>query len=131
MSNPLPEWPPRTSDQEQASLLSLAVDYALSTSLIIRPPGDPPSTTQALHAPVSLYPTPFPKHLFNQALDLQPFYNEVYAKVTNDDAFLESVIGGAVARVDAFQGELWNIYKIVRQEGLAQVIANLSSVSGN
>jgi glutathione synthase len=124
MSNPLPDWPPTTSDQEQISLLSLAVDYALSNSLIVRPPGHPPSTTQALHAPFSLYPTPFPRHLFSQALELQPLYNEVYAKVANDDAFLESVIGGAVAKVDVFQGELWNIYKTIREEGVAQVSAD-------
>jgi hypothetical protein len=121
MSNPLPEWPPKATDQEREELLSLAVDYALSTSLVLRPQGDPPSTNEAIHAPFSLYPTPFPRHLFATALALQPLYNEVYARVTNDDEFLESVIGGAVAKVDHFQGELWNIYKAVRAEGLAQV----------
>lgn len=47
--------------------------------------------------------------------------NELYARVALDDAFLEKVIGGSVAKVDEFQNGLWKIYRQVRDEGLEPV----------
>lgn len=113
----LPSWPPKLSEQQTASLAAQATDYALAHGLIYRPIGNPPSSTHAHHAPISLFPSPFPRSAFTTALGLQPILNELYARVALDDAFLEKVIGGNVAKVDDFQKELWNIYKTVKSEG--------------
>lgn len=52
---------------------------------------------------------------------MQPLYNDLYARVTVDDEFLDEVVGGAVAKVDEFQGRLYEIYKQVKSEGVRQV----------
>ncbi|GAA5886687.1 hypothetical protein JCM6882_005857 [Rhodosporidiobolus microsporus] len=124
-----PAWPPSLSPSDQHTLLDLASDYALSHGLVVRPfpsdPADPSSIshTSAIHAPYALYPSPFPRDLFDQARELQPLYNELYARVTGDDEFLEEVVGGAVAKVDEFQGRLYEIWKAVKKEGVRQPLS--------
>ncbi|KAM0749440.1 glutathione synthase [Meredithblackwellia eburnea MCA 4105] len=118
-----PSWPPSLSPVLESHLLSLSSDYALSHGLVLRPPAsapNPPSTTSSIHAPYALVPTPFPRTLFAQAKELQPLYNALYAHVTVDEPFLERVLGGAVSKVDEFQGKLLEIWKVVRKEGIKQ-----------
>ncbi|BGP50025.1 Glutathione synthetase [Rhodotorula kratochvilovae] len=121
------DWPPQLDAAHEQVLLDLASDYALSHGLVLRPvassPGASPSQTSAIHAPYSLYPSALPRHLFEQALALQPAYNELYARVTADDEFLEQVVGGAVSKVDEFQGRLYEIWKAVKAEGIKQPLS--------
>jgi hypothetical protein len=117
-------WPPALTEAQEGHLLSLASDYSLANGLVLRPPAPPgstPSTTMAIHAPYSLLPSPFLASLFEQAKDLQPLYNALYAHVTVDDAFLDEVVGGAVAKVDEFQGQVYKLWKKVSAEGIKQV----------
>lgn len=74
-----------------------------------------------IHAPISLLPTPFPRRLYEQSQRLQPLYNDLYARITLNDEFLERVVGGNVVLVDEFQARLWQLYKEIRNEGVAQV----------
>jgi hypothetical protein len=120
----LPNWPPSTTEQEQATLLHQARDWALSHSLVYRPAlstNDNAFHTSVIHAPFALFPTPFPRQLFDLAIDIQQTYSELYARISTDFDFLEQVVGGNVSKVDAFQGELWKIAKAVREEGIVQV----------
>ncbi|KAK9896700.1 glutathione synthase [Cystobasidium minutum MCA 4210] len=128
-STQIPDWPPSTaSEQEQADLLHSARDWALSHALVYRPPlqssvdTDTAFHTSVIHAPFALYPSPFPRQLFDLAVDIQTTYSELYARISTDFDFLEQVIGGNVSKVDSFQGELWKIAKAVREEGLVQNI---------
>lgn len=113
----LPEWPPKQRQQEEDHIVGQAVDWALSNALIYRPVSEPGRPASAIHAPFSLYPTPFPRRLFAKAKALQEAYNAMYANIACDETFLEQVIGGAVARVDSFQGGLWKIWQTVKQDG--------------
>ncbi|GAA5900487.1 hypothetical protein JCM5296_001560 [Sporobolomyces johnsonii] len=121
------DWPPTLSPEHEQALLALASDYSLSHGLVLRPLPSPAdhaiSQTSAIHAPYSLFPSPFPARLFQQARDLQPLYNQLYAAITANDPFLEEVVGGAVAKVDEFQGRLYDIWKTVKQEGIRQPIS--------
>lgn len=125
------DWPPQLDEAHEQALLDLASDYSLAHGLVLRPvpasPSAPLSLTSGIHAPYSLYPSALPRHLFEQALELQPAYNELYARVTADDAFLERVVGGAVSKVDEFQGRLYELWKAVKAEGIKQVRPLLSS----
>lgn len=117
-------WPPVLTPAQDDRLLELASDYSLSHGLVLRPvalPHSSPSTTTAIHAPYALFPSPFPRALFEQAKDLQPLYNALYAHVTVADDFLDEVVGGAVAKVDEFQGKLYELWKKVSEEGIKQV----------
>lgn len=126
------DWPPQLEAAQEQAVLDLASDYALAHGLVLRPvassPSAPLSLTTGIHAPYSLYPSQLPRHLFQQALDLQPAYNELYARVTADDAFLERVVGGAVSKVDEFQGRLYELWKTVKAEGIKQVRPSLLSL---
>lgn len=112
-------WPPELSEEHEQHVLDHAADWALAHGLVLRPLDA--STTSGIHAPYSLYPSPFPRHLFDEARRLQPLYNDLYARITADDAFLEQVVGGAVSKVDEFQGRLYEVWKQVKQEGVKQV----------
>ncbi|SCV73872.1 BQ2448_6302 [Microbotryum intermedium] len=119
-------WPPSLSSAQEANLLTLASDFALTHGLVYRPPPPPPSsgaklsTTTSVHAPYSLFPQPFPRHLFTQAQRLQPLYNALYAHVTVDDEALDQIVGTEVVQVDPFQKQLYDMYRLVREEGIKQ-----------
>lgn len=124
-STKLPDWPP--SNDKQDELLHQARDYALSHAIVYRPPltseesSSASFETSVIHAPFALYPSPFPRQLFDLATDIQLTYSELYARISTDFDFLEQVIGGNVSKVDEFQGQLWKIAKAVREEGPVQV----------
>jgi hypothetical protein len=121
MSSILPKWPPACSQPQSDVILTQATDYALSHGLVLRP--NPPNLTHAIHGPFALFPTPFPRALFEQVQALQPAYNDLYANLASDEHFLEQVIGQTVAIVDDFQRGLWQIWKTVSEEGIAQPLA--------
>lgn len=121
------KWPPTLTPAQVSALAVQATDYALSHGLIYRPAGSPPPSTHAHHAPVSLLPSPFPREAFESAVRLQPLLNELYARVALEDAFLERVIGGNVAKVDDFQKGLWEVYRQVRNEGVQPVSIDYES----
>jgi len=114
----LPKWPPEVDNQSQQALIHVATDWTLSHSLILRP--NPPDLTSAVHGPFALYPTPFPRVLFEKAVLLERAYNDLYMNLASDEAFLQRVIGQVVAKVDSFQGGLWKIWEQVKEEGISQ-----------
>ena len=120
----LPQWPPKASEAQLAYLSQTATDYALSHSILYRPPvpagSAGPALDSALHAPLALFPSPFPRSLYAASQALQPLYNALYARIATDDALLTRVIGGSVIQVDDFQKALWDIYTAVRKEDAVQ-----------
>ncbi|KAH8922935.1 glutathione synthase [Atractiella rhizophila] len=115
-------WPPELPEEKLATLISTANDWALSHGLVLRAPAVsshlPPSGGSAIHGPYSLFPTPFPRSMFERATELQDIYNDLYARVTLNREFLRKVIGGNVQKVDAFQRSLYEIWeKLEKDEG--------------
>ncbi|KAF5393771.1 hypothetical protein D9757_000260 [Collybiopsis confluens] len=114
------QWPPHLSDKDRETLQFRATSYALSHGLLYLPTGaQPPIPTSAIHAPISLFPTPFPRKLFEQAQNLQSIYNVLYSRIAMDIQFLDRVMG-AIGEVDEFTGHLWSGWRQLRQEGLTQ-----------
>lgn len=121
MSSPsLPAWPPALTDEARDYLSHQASDYALSHGIVYRPfPSSAttsPAHDSAIHAPFSLFPSPFPSTLFTKAQSLQPAYDLLYVKASSDHAFLSRVIGESVIHVDEFQKQLWDIYISVKDD---------------
>ena len=120
-------WPPDVTTEQLDQLTVLATTYALSHSILYLPPisperPPPPAPESAILAPISLIPTPIPRHLFSKALTLQHAYNTLYARVALDTSFLDQVMGpGGVADVDDFTSELWSTWKRLRDEGVPPV----------
>ena len=124
-SSSLPQWPPEITDEQRSALTLLATTYALSHGLVYLPPADvqPPVPTSAIHAPLALFPSPFPRKQFELAKRLQRKYNVLYARVAMDEEFLDRVMGAeqGVGRVDEFTGQLWRLWKRLRDQGIKQV----------
>lgn len=129
----LPSWPPSFTEDQLQHLTTLATSYALSHGLLYLPPShsdtalpvnrDTSTPSSAIHAPITLVPTPFPRVLFEKAKRLQRIYNVLYARIAMDVEFLDRVMGMevGVGRVDEFTGQLWAGWKAIREEGIVQV----------
>lgn len=115
----LDKWPPQLNDEQQKELTHLATLYALSHGLTYLPAGYPTPIASAIHAPFSLFPTPYPRDAFNRARKLQHAYNVLYARIAQDVDFLDRVMGAevGVGKVDEFTGALWNGWKAIRDSG--------------
>ncbi|KAL1944494.1 hypothetical protein VTO73DRAFT_2924 [Trametes versicolor] len=121
-----PQWPPEVTDEQREALTLLATTYALSHGLVYLPPTDgaqPPAPTAVIHAPLALFPSPFPRRQFELARSLQSHYNGMYARIAMAEDFLDAVMGAevGVGRVDEFTGQLWKIWKRLRSEGITQL----------
>ena len=112
------EWPPQLSDNQKTELHSVATTYALSHGILYLPVNGPQIPSCAIHAPLSLFPSPFPRRLFDLAKRLQSAYNILYARIAMDTEFLDNVMGAehGVGQVDDFTGQLWRGWKAVRDQ---------------
>jgi hypothetical protein len=119
------DWPPTVTKDQLEALTLYATTYAFSNGLLYLPPiqPQPPVPTSAIHAPLSLFPSPFPRKLFELAQRIQRTYNVLYARIAMDEEFLDNVMGAdyGVGKVDDFIGQLWTGWKHLRDEGLIQV----------
>ncbi|GAQ79430.1 glutathione synthetase [Klebsormidium nitens] len=74
-----------------------------------------------VHAPVSLLPTPFPRPLFEQAVEVAPIFNELVDKVSQDSEFLFSTLERA-RKTDSFTAGLLDIYRATLDKGIKEDI---------
>ena len=129
------EWPPTLTQAQLEALTVYATSYALSHGLLYLPAltPQPPAPTSAIHAPLSIFPSPFPRRLFNLAQRLQKAYNVLYARIAMDEVFLDRVMGEfeGVGKVDDFVGTMWRGWRNVRDEskGIVQVSRLIAYIS--
>ncbi|KAK7204348.1 glutathione synthase [Myxozyma melibiosi] len=107
-------YPP--SLDESSTLTTTLRDWALSHGLVIRAPiKEEDADERATHVPLTLFPSPFPKKLFEEARGLQTAFNELYVNVANDSEFLNEITKG-LAGVDDFMSDLWKLHLEVEKE---------------
>lgn len=93
-----PEYPPALSDAEQEYLLSTLKDWSIAHGLAVRPapsfvPGErDPSRVLATTAPVTLFPSLFPRACFDQGRSIQLAYNELYSAIARDEEWLKTIV---------------------------------------
>lgn len=91
-------YPPAVDDDERARLVEVIKDWAIANGLAVRPPPTlvaaeaDPHGVLATNVPVTLFPSPFPRVCFDEAKAVQKAYNELYAKVSQDERFLSSMV---------------------------------------
>lgn len=86
-------------------LTQAAKDWAIAHGLAVRVPADHESTATkenssrgfsadalATTAPITLFPSLFPRTCFEEALELQTLYNELYAAIAGDEEWLEGIV---------------------------------------
>lgn len=117
-------WPPELSREQLEKLTLYAATYSLCNGNIHLPPAgrQPVIPTTAIYAPFALFPSPFPRRLFEKARKLQRSYNILYSRIAMDVEFLDRVMcAEGLEEADGFIGQLWRRWMQLREAGLAQV----------
>jgi glutathione synthase len=86
-------YPPKATSAEVEKLVQRVNFHARAVEFLVKKPPDLPDLKEAsIPAPITLYPSLFPKSCFQTALAIQPSYNLLYAKIASDVGFLEESI---------------------------------------
>src|ERR1700694_333047 len=91
-------YPPHRTSKEIDHLVTVVKDWSIAHGLAVRPsPGIvsneiDPHHMLATTAPVTLFPSPFPRVCFDQAQSIQEAYNELYASISQDEEFLKGIV---------------------------------------
>ena len=84
-------YPPGPTLAQEGHLVASAHEWALSKGLVVRSNSEQSDQT-AVTAPVTLYPSLFPRTCFEEARALQQAYNELYACLSDDDHWLGRIL---------------------------------------
>ncbi|KAL7268784.1 Glutathione synthetase [Rhizina undulata] len=120
-----PPYPPPLSPPQKSFLVESLIDYALSHGVTVRappPPPPPPPPAEigspggeesgfgscAVHAPVAVFPSPFPRACWERARSVQTAFNELYIKVACDEEWLGRIVD-ELSAVDEFIARLRGI----------------------
>ncbi|KAF2457159.1 glutathione synthetase large chain [Lineolata rhizophorae] len=120
-----PEYPPSLNREQETFLLAELKDWTIAHGLAVRPPpsfipgSQDPSGVLATTAPVTLFPSPFPRDAFDRGLQIQTAYNELYAAVSRDEEWLEEIVK-QLLDIDDFVAKLWEIHAKVKADGYVQ-----------
>jgi hypothetical protein len=92
MADILPSYPPSLGPEPLSFLVSSLTDYCLSHGIAVRPLQASEGNHLASHAPVTLFPSLFPRQAWQAALEVQTTYNLLYAKIANDVEWLGRIM---------------------------------------
>ena len=93
-----PDYPPTLTSEQADYLLSNVKDWSILNGLAVRPSSSlipqsiDPSRSLAVTAPVTLFPSLFPKACFEEARTIQTAYSELYACIADDEEWLGEVV---------------------------------------
>ena len=93
-----PSYPPDLNSEQLVYLLANLKDWSIAHGLAVRPAPSyiseeqDPSGALATTAPVTLFPSLFPRVCFEQASSVATAYNELYSAIASDECWLEDVI---------------------------------------
>lgn len=107
---------PKFTGPQIQFLLSSIKDYQLTHGSTLKNVNDEKlHTVQSRPVGVSLVPSKFPRNCFEKAVELQPVFNELYARVSTDEQWLEQELGDFLQE-NTFANILWSIYRGVRND---------------
>lgn len=122
------QYPPNLTPAESEHFVSTIKDWSIANGLAVRPPVSVVSSEVDPHgilattAPVTLFPSPFPRVCFEQAKSIQTAYNTLYASISQDEEFLEAIVN-EILEVDDFIAKLWDVHLKVKVEGYVQSLS--------
>lgn len=97
-NSPYATYPPAITPEQEAYLVQSVKDWSIQHGLAVRPSPSfvsneaDPQHILATNAPVTLFPSPFPKSCFDDAQLIQKTYNELYAAIADDEPWLEGIV---------------------------------------
>ena len=96
MGSAYTDYPPSLDSAQQEFLVQKIKDWSAQNGLMIRPghisKDVDPNGVLATNAPVTVFPSPFPRSCFEQAQGLQTLYNKLYAEITCDVEWLSKIM---------------------------------------
>lgn len=142
-----PDYPPDLNAEQLQYLITNVKDWSIANGLAVRPvpswvsKEQDPAGSLAVTAPVTLFPSLFPKNCFEQGLGIQTAYNELYAAIASNETWLKQIVEEYVlltlfvivvlltrcsrlVEVDDFIADLWKVHQAVKKEGYVQVSAD-------
>jgi len=102
------KFPPTLSEYQERWLKSNILDWCMSNGLMLAQPDEP---GRAHAVPVTLYPSPFSRHGFDNALEIQTAFNRLYHAVVNQPQFVVDELSRATSSDDEFTLRLLDIYR--------------------
>ncbi|PGH23385.1 glutathione synthetase [Polytolypa hystricis UAMH7299] len=121
-------YPPQLTPEQKEYLVGEVKNWALHHGLAVKPPptfipkeSDPVGVLSS-NAPVTLFPSPFPRSGYESAVAVQTTYNKLYAAISSDEAWLGKIIEELV-EADDFIANLWKIHVRVKEEGYVQPLS--------
>jgi hypothetical protein len=103
-----PDYPPELSDARRQYLLTNLKDWSIASGLAVRPgpsyvpQEQDPGLALATTAPVTLFPSLFPKSCFEHGVKIQTAYNKLYSAIAQDEAWLKPIIEEYVPYISFF-----------------------------
>jgi glutathione synthase len=91
-------YPPELTSENQHHLVSRVKNWTIHHGLAVRPspafiPEEfDPHGVLATNAPVTLFPSLFPKSCYERATSIQTTYNELYAAISRDESWVGKII---------------------------------------
>lgn len=92
------DYPPELTGEQHEHLLSVVKNWSIQHGLTVKPqpsfvPKDvDPHAVLATNAPITLFPTPFPKPCFDGVVAIQSAYNELYAAISGHEEWLGKIM---------------------------------------
>lgn len=116
---------PQLSEENENDLTEKLLQWSLANGLVMYPPGF--QKHSANNAPSTLFPTPFPKELFERAVDVQQTFNQLYVNVvTAQKKWLLDIIDSLSGFDKDFTGKLYSTYLEAVKQGGGKVAQPLS-----
>ncbi|PYH69635.1 glutathione synthetase [Aspergillus vadensis CBS 113365] len=111
-------YPPRTPEPLSDHLTTQILNYQLTHGMHLKhihpnqpqPSHNITSSSSSYPISTSIFPTPFPRALFHHAHTLQPIYNELYARLSENESWLYNSVIKPLLPVDSFARTLWEIH---------------------
>lgn len=93
-----PAYPPPLNDEQENYLLTNLKDWSIAHGLAVRPApsyvpqASDPARALATTAPVTLFPSLFPRICLEQAKAVAEAYNELYSAIASDETWLTGIV---------------------------------------
>ncbi|KAL4966799.1 glutathione synthase [Aspergillus stella-maris] len=122
------DYPPTLNPAQKEFLVRTVRDWTAQNGLQVRPApafvsrDSDPNGVLATNAPVTLFPSPFPRTCFEEAKALQTLYNKLYAAITCNEEWIGKIMEDLID-VDDFISNLWKVHLAVQKEGYAQTLS--------
>ncbi|BCS20141.1 glutathione synthase [Aspergillus puulaauensis] len=122
------DYPPALNPAQKEFLVRTVKDWATQNGLVVRPAPTfvskeaDPHGVLATNAPVTLFPSPFPRTCFEEAKVLQTVYNKLYAAITCSEEWIGKIMEDLID-VDDFISNLWKVHLAVQKEGYSQTLS--------